>query len=40
MRSVEVDVAKQTATASAGTLIGDIVSAVYEKGYSVGKPTS
>lgn len=35
MRAVEVDTAKRTATASAGTLVGDIVSAVAEKGYCV-----
>ncbi|KAI1407333.1 FAD-binding domain-containing protein [Hypoxylon sp. FL1857] len=33
VRSVEVDTEKQTATASAGALVGDVVKAVNEKGY-------
>ncbi|KAI1134308.1 FAD-binding domain-containing protein [Hypoxylon sp. FL0543] len=33
IRSVEVDSEKQTATASAGALVGDVVKAVGEKGY-------
>ncbi|KAB5560303.1 hypothetical protein GE09DRAFT_86962 [Coniochaeta sp. 2T2.1] len=39
MRSVEVDVDQELATASAGTLIGDIAKAVAEKGYCVATGT-
>ncbi|CAJ2510609.1 Uu.00g062340.m01.CDS01 [Anthostomella pinea] len=39
MRAVEVDTGRQTATASAGTLIGDIVDAVAEQGYCRGLHT-